>query len=791
MRPLSEEKYIAAIVERSKKKSLGAETRSQSSPALLSQEFSSKKTKKQKSSKSMRGASHQSSSSPPKVNSPQSISVDQNQEADGLMRESSSFRTKSSKRSLVSKKSRHIRMLSSEVKQMEFEYSDPRNCDILESDCSVEMSQIYNYGLNQSNDTMNSGIVELSKLNFLPSRTSSDVVEEESHPFNNSSQIGINPAQSKIDSDGQVSTTTPPQNELYPPRHRSVVLSAARGVQRAPSLQYGTVGGGSVGYIAGSAEGLAIAIAVSEEEYDEFFPSAIEYDPDQKPPLHKNRRCRLYGFAIASILVISVLAAIIVKISLNKKDTAYFAPTSSPSLSPTTSVEGQYRQRFAALVGDGVFQEGSIYDRTANWIIFEDPMSFAFENPYLDQRFLLSLMYFQTTENESKLWKACNKPEQNASSACLYEKVDFVESGIMHFKEATEATRWLSDTPECQWVGVVCDDVGTVREIDLSGQSIVGQLPTGISQLPYLQVISFIYNGFTGKIPLEYAAMKRLISLELQYNKLTGSFPNELYLATDLQMLNIGANLLTGSITSSVGLLSNLRGFFLFENMLTGSIPTEIGLLSNLRKCTLDLAHTVTNVLGVTGNVLTPSLFIVYTRNEQNMFVGGLPTEFGAMTTLKELWMFENDFTGSIPSELGNTQLLNLRLHASKISGTIPEDFYRCTNLYWVDLYDMSLTGTLSTRVGELQALTSLRIRNNRLTGTIPTELAFLPKLGQLWLHGNEFEGSVPLAICKNVGANFLQVLNADCGPDDNPANECMCCTSCCNRETGICQLMN
>lgn len=607
MRPLSEEKCVASTVGRSKKKLSGAETRSQSFAALLSQELSPEKKKKHKSSRSQRDANHQSSTSPPKVNSPQTVSDDENQEADGLMRESSSSRSKSSKRSLISQASCSIRRLGPEVKQMESEYSDATSCDILESNCSVGMPQLYNYDLDQdqSNDILNPGISQLSKSNILPS-IPPESYNETRYSLNDSLRIGVSPPHFKIDFDDQVSTITPPQNDLYPPRHRSVVFSEARGmhrapslqygIQRAPSLQYGKAGGEPEEYTVGNEEGLAIAFVVSDEEYDECLPAAIEYDPDHKPPLHKNRRCRLYGFAFASILGISILAGVLVTTALKKKADAYFAPTSSPSLSPTTSVEGQYRERFAAIVGDGLYPEGSIYYRTANWIIFEDPMRLELENPHLDQRFLMSLLYFQTTENESKLWKSCNRPQQNASSACLYEEVDFMEDGIMRFKEVTEAIRWLSDSPECQWVGVVCDDVGSVREIDLSGQSIVGNLPTEISQLSHLQIISFLYNEFTGKVPIEYSAMKRLISLELQYNKLTGTFPNELYLATNLQLLNLGGNLLTGSITSSVGLLSNLRGFFLFENMLTGSIPTEIGLLTNLRKCTFHLAHLMANV---------------------------------------------------------------------------------------------------------------------------------------------------------------------------------------------------
>ena len=40
-------------------------------------------------------------------------------------------------------------------------------------------------------------------------------------------------------------------------------------------------------------EGLAVAVPVAGE--DDSIPEAVEYDPDAKPPLYRNRRFRLYS----------------------------------------------------------------------------------------------------------------------------------------------------------------------------------------------------------------------------------------------------------------------------------------------------------------------------------------------------------------------------------------------------------------------------------------------------------------------------------------------------------------
>lgn len=106
-----------------------------------------------------------------------------------------------------------------------------------------------------------------------------------------------------------------------------------------------------------------------------------------------------------------------------------------------------------------------------------------------------------------------------------------------------------------------------------------------------------------------------------------------------------------------------------------------------------------------------------------------------------------------------------------------------------LELSDNTLTGTISTRIGRLRLLTDFRVRRNQLTGTMPLQLGSLVDLRIMWLHMNLLEGPVPENVCNNVGTGFLEFLNADCGPEENPTNPCACCTGCCDRETEICLL--
>jgi hypothetical protein len=67
-----------------------------------------------------------------------------------------------------------------------------------------------------------------------------------------------------------------------------------------------------------SKDGLAVAMAVDTTAEDKFIYLAIEYDPNSKLPLHKNRRFRMYS-CIALIIVLCVTVIVVVYITKSTK----------------------------------------------------------------------------------------------------------------------------------------------------------------------------------------------------------------------------------------------------------------------------------------------------------------------------------------------------------------------------------------------------------------------------------------------------------------------------------------
>ena len=102
------------------------------------------------------------------------------------------------------------------------------------------------------------------------------------------------------------------------------------------------------------------------------------------------------------------------------------------------------------------------------------------------------------------------------------------------------------------------------------------------------------------------------------------------------------------------------------------------------------------------------------------------------------LGLGDNQLTGPIPPELGRlTNLERLQLFENQLSGPIPPELGQLTNLVTLNLFDTRLSGPIPPELGQLTRLTSLWLTGNQLSGPIPVELGDLTELTFLRIDGD------------------------------------------------------
>ncbi|XP_021836625.1 receptor protein kinase-like protein ZAR1 [Spinacia oleracea] len=111
-----------------------------------------------------------------------------------------------------------------------------------------------------------------------------------------------------------------------------------------------------------------------------------------------------------------------------------------------------------------------------------------------------------------------------------------------------------------------------------------------------------------------------------------------------------------------------------------------------------------------------------------------------------DLSLSNKELTGYIPSELGAIlSLRRLSLSYNNFSSTIPTRLFNATSLTSLDLSHNSLSGPIPAQVGSLVGLRFLDLSSNFLNGSLPGGLSGLTLLeGTLNLSFNQFSGEVP-----------------------------------------------
>ncbi|KAH9667910.1 protein kinase domain-containing protein [Citrus sinensis] len=293
-----------------------------------------------------------------------------------------------------------------------------------------------------------------------------------------------------------------------------------------------------------------------------------------------------------------------------------------------------------------------------------------------------------------------------------------------------------------------CQDLG-------GGERGVGpNLPDGIR---------YMETDGSGEIPLEIGNLQNLEVLDLGQNKLIGTVPAAIFNVSTLKFIELQDNSLSGSLSSITDVrLPNLEKLHLWGNNFSGTIPRFIFNASKL-------------------SILEFS---------KNSFSGFIPNTFGNLRNLQKLRLYDNYLTSLTPelsflSSLSNCKSLTLidlsnnpldgilpktsignlshslkdfKMHNCNVSGGIPEEISRLTNLTTIDLGGNKLNGSIPITLSKLQKLQGLGLEDNKLEGSIPDSICRLTELYDLELGGNKLFGSIPACFSNLASLRILSL---------------------------------
>ncbi|KAK8665688.1 hypothetical protein V6N13_005850 [Hibiscus sabdariffa] len=334
---------------------------------------------------------------------------------------------------------------------------------------------------------------------------------------------------------------------------------------------------------------------------------------------------------------------------------------------------------------------------------------------------------------------------------------------------------WNQGTDCCSWGGITCDVSGRVIGLDLSYQSISGEINNSNSlfRLQHLQQLNLAYNTFISEFPSGFGNLTNLRYLNLSYAGFTGQIPvgisyltkniskrkrvepGFIILLPNLQVLSMRSCYLSGPISPSLVKLKSLSIIRLDDNNFSGPIPKFLAEFQNLTS--LHLA--ANNFSGRVPEEILQSPKLQTLDLSSNEFLRGSFQNFPPNASLQSLVLSGTDFGGQLPESIGNLgQLTRIELWNCNVTGPIPKTLEKLTQLIYLDFSRNRFCGPLPSFTS-LRNLKVLFLLDNQLNGSIlSTNWSSLPNLVSLDLQGNSFSGIVPPTLFQSKSLKLMDL---------------------------------
>jgi len=350
----------------------------------------------------------------------------------------------------------------------------------------------------------------------------------------------------------------------------------------------------------------------------------------------------------------------------------------------------------------------------------------------------------------------------------------------------TDKTNWLSNEPLGEWFGVEADDSGTVTQLSLAENNLVGPMPLELAGLGDLSILDVRENGLTGRVPSDLGALKQLRDLLLSDNALEGPLPGYLGFMTGLRYLDIGTNELTGVVP---GAFDRLELDTLYTSGSGVCLPPSLNEWHSAIERTDDAARCAARLSVDVVDLASPSLYAVgetaalsatYVSLEGDTTFGAAAAWSSGDASVVSVNASSGKVTAASDGEAEVTATYDSLTASIRVKVTLPENdrevlealYDRARGDGWSDgtnwlteeplsgwsgvetddsgrvvslsLRGNNLRGPLHASIGQLDRLASLDLSRNWITGSIPAEVGDLALLRELTLSANAFVGELP-----------------------------------------------
>ncbi|KAM2480764.1 hypothetical protein EV2_004558 [Malus domestica] len=280
-----------------------------------------------------------------------------------------------------------------------------------------------------------------------------------------------------------------------------------------------------------------------------------------------------------------------------------------------------------------------------------------------------------------------------------------------------------------------CTD-SVLESLDLSSNKLEDELPDSLGMLHNLQYVNLEFNNFSGKIPESIGKLSSLKTLNLSYNNMIGPIPDTLGQLPELVHLDLSGNSWEGILTESH-----------FAN------------LTKLRSIDVSTYRPMLLIVNLTYEWIPP--FKLYTVGITNCNVGpNFPAWLLLQTELSDVTLHGTGISGIIPEEWFLkilSQLKYLDLSYNHLSGRLPLQL-KCPKLYHIDLSYNRFDGPLPLLSANV---TIFNLESNSFSGPVPLNIdQLMLTLQGLYLSDYQLKGTIPPSICNLQSLSILSLRN-------------------------------